>query len=74
MKNVRILTPQEKSRRSGIVTFSKDDVAADVMYKYLMQSGVICAPRGGGIRLSPHFYTSAEKLDRALELIRNYAG
>jgi len=73
MKNVRLLSPQTPSRQSGIVTFSKEDVETDAMYKYLMQSGVICAPRGGGLRLSPHFYTSAEKIDRALQLIHAYA-
>ncbi|EDN65024.1 hypothetical protein BGP_6245 [Beggiatoa sp. PS] len=39
------------------------------MYQQLREQGIICAQRGGGIRLSPHFYTPPEKLDQAIQLI-----
>jgi hypothetical protein len=31
-----------------------------------MAGGVICSPRAGGVRLSPHFYTPRERLDAAV--------
>jgi len=34
-----------------------------------MNQGVICAPRGGGIRFSPHFYTPQQVLDRAIGIL-----
>ena len=34
----------------------------------LMQNNVICAPRGGGIRFSPHCYTGMDQLDSALAM------
>ena len=36
----------------------------------LMQQGVICAYRGGGIRFSPHFYIDEPQLDQAIHLIK----
>jgi cysteine desulfurase / selenocysteine lyase len=35
----------------------------------LMENNIICAHRMGGIRFSPHFYTSQEKIDKALEIL-----
>ena len=32
--------------------------------------GVICALRCGGIRFSPHFYTSHHKLDKAVSVLK----
>jgi selenocysteine lyase/cysteine desulfurase len=66
--NAEILSETRPEHRSGIVTFRfpADDIAR--RYQYLQEQGVICALRGGGIRFSPHFYTSQAVLDRALEL------
>ena len=37
----------------------------------LESAGIHAAVRGGGLRLSPHFYTPDDQLDRALERIRD---
>jgi selenocysteine lyase/cysteine desulfurase len=65
-----ILSETRPDRRGGIVTFRfpGDDMAT--RYQYLQEQGVLCALRGGGIRFSPHFYTSKAILDRALKLVR----
>ena len=60
-----LLSDPRADRRSGIVTFRVEGKDQAHVYRTLMKAGVICASRGGGIRLSPHFYTSREDLDEA---------
>lgn len=54
--------------KSGIVTFKHKTLSNDALYRHLQQHRVVCAPRGGGIRFSPHFYNSFEEIERALAL------
>ena len=54
--------------KSGIVTFKHKSLSNDALYRHLQQHRVVCAPRGGGIRFSPHFYNTFEEIDRALAL------
>ena len=63
---IELITPREPGRYAGIVTFRKKGVNTTALYEYLMKHKILCAPRAGGIRLSPHFYTPFEKLDEAL--------
>ena len=71
MDDAKLLTPESSSRRAGIVTFSKQQVSTDRLYAHLQDNGVICALRGGGIRLSPHFHTTETQLEKTIDLIRN---
>ena len=64
--NLELLSSADKNRLSGIVVFRHKQHDSTELHQRLMKAGVICAPRGGGIRFSPHFYTSTDKLDRAL--------
>lgn len=66
----RILTPPEPSRRAGILTFSPPRRESEEVYKRLLERGILCAARGGGIRFSPHFYTPANALQFALETLQ----
>ena len=63
------LTPRDRGRRLGILTFRLEGEDSEALQKKLMGKGVICAYRGGGIRFSPHFYTPFERLDRAVEVV-----
>jgi len=36
-----------------------------------MQRGLTCTVRGGGIRLSPHFYQAGEPVLEMLDIIEN---
>jgi len=56
--------------RSGILTFTVPGADPAVLHERLTARGVICSPRGGGIRFAPHGYTSAEDIDIALEAVR----
>ena len=67
---VELLSDTRLERRSGIVSFKLKQGDTDALYQYLQANGVFCAPRGGGIRLSPHFYTPMAQLARVLELVR----
>jgi len=64
-----LLSSEDPSRRSGIVTFKVEGVDQKSVYETLMQKGIICAYRGGGIRFSPHGYNTEEQLKRAIQTI-----
>jgi selenocysteine lyase/cysteine desulfurase len=58
-------------RFAGIVTF-RTRMDPDYLYRSLSEGGVLCAPRSGGIRFSPHFYTPLAHLERAVNLVSRY--
>ncbi|MEH6491115.1 aminotransferase class V-fold PLP-dependent enzyme [Halopseudomonas sp.] len=70
LPGIRLLSPQTADRQSGIVTFAIDGIDHAALHRALMKAGVICAQRGGGIRWSPHFYTSENTLDLALSQLQ----
>jgi selenocysteine lyase/cysteine desulfurase len=35
---------------------------------------VVCAPRSGGIRISPHFYNTSEEIARFFQIVKEEAG
>ncbi len=67
-----LLSPAAPERRAGIVTFTHTAHRPEQLYCHLMEHRVMCAQRGGGIRFSPHFYTSTRHIDRALEVLEAY--
>ena len=70
LPGARILSPTTPERRAGIVTFTFQGIDNTTLHKQLMDAGVVCAARGGGIRWSPHFYTPQPVLDKALRILR----
>ena len=66
---IRILSPLQRQRRAGIVTFTIDGVDMAGFHQQLLGQKVICAHRMGAIRFSPHFYTELAKIDKSLEII-----
>jgi selenocysteine lyase/cysteine desulfurase len=62
------LHPRQPGRYAGIVVFRHRRRAPAEVHAHLRERNVICAPRGGGVRFSPHFYNTPEQLDRALDL------
>lgn len=65
---LRIVSAREPGRYAGIVTFAHQQRSNIELHALLRKSNVICAPRGGGVRFSPHFYTAYEQLDHAVKL------
>jgi selenocysteine lyase/cysteine desulfurase len=70
---VRIVTPRDRSHRSGIVTFSLGDVAREAaLIERLLDARVMVSHRYtsgvGGVRVSCHFFNSADDVARLLEV------
>lgn len=61
-----IASPRAHAERSGIVIFRAARTPPDELHARLTAAGVRCAPRGGGIRFSPHFYNDSNDIDTAL--------
>ena len=70
MPGVRLLSAQQRDRRAGIVTFTADAWDNRQLHERLKAEQIICAQRGGGIRLSPHFYTEARVIEHCLQRVR----
>jgi selenocysteine lyase/cysteine desulfurase len=62
-----LLSPGDTARRAGIVTFRPRRGDSAALYRRLMEADVVCAARGGGVRLSPHFWHADADIDLALE-------
>ena len=71
MQGVKLLSPVEPLRRAGILTFKIDGWDNQALFERLKSEQIVCAQRGGGIRLSPHFYTRTEIIEQTLSTIRN---
>jgi selenocysteine lyase/cysteine desulfurase len=71
---LELLSDARGSRRSGIVTFRHGTMENHALHQHLMANKVICAERGGGIRFSPHFYTTRQELDEVLGLLSSLPG
>jgi len=74
LPGIELLSPAQPERSAGIVTFRLAGSANQALFKQLKAEQVVCALRGGGIRLSPHFYTPAEVIEDTLALLRSLAG
>ena len=66
-------SPLHDERRAGIINFTLQGWDNATLFEQLRQQQVVCAQRGAGIRLSPHFYTPVEVLDDTLALLRQWA-
>lgn len=66
-----LLSDSNPARRSGILTFRVPGIDQGRLYREVMQRGVVCAQRGGGIRFSPHFHTGSEDMERAFALLQH---
>lgn len=60
----------EPAGRSGIVTFTVPGVDSQRLHERLDAAGVICSPRGGGIRVAPHGYSTTDDIDAVLDVVR----
>jgi cysteine desulfurase / selenocysteine lyase len=62
-----VLSDRSPAGRSGVVTFSVDGTDPTELAASLRRAGVVCSPRGGGIRLSPHGYNTTDEIDALVE-------
>lgn len=66
----QLLSVREREKRAGIVTFSMSGWDNRALHERLKVEQIICAQRGGGIRLSPHFYTPPRVIEETLRQLR----
>jgi len=70
---VHLHSPVSPEKRAGIVTFSLQGQDNTTVYQSLLAEQTICALRGPGIRFSPHFYSSEQLIDEAVQQVRRLA-
>jgi selenocysteine lyase/cysteine desulfurase len=68
-KGVRIVSPVEDAHRSAILCLAPANAAE--AHRRLKAAGVICAFREGAIRLSPHFYSTMEEMEKVLDVLED---
>lgn len=73
LPGARLHSALDTERRAGILNFSLDGWDNQALYQRLREEQVICVQRGAGIRLSPHFYTSAQVIEETLVLLAQLA-
>jgi len=64
-----VLSDRSQDGRSGIVTFSLNGWEPAALSDLLCTQGVVCSPRGGGVRLSPHGYNTVDDVDRLVSAV-----
>ena len=74
LTDITIISPTDISRHGGIFTFNKQGVDSQLLYQHLVSKGVVCAPRGGGIRFSPHYYNQKSELETLAKWVDAYSG
>jgi cysteine desulfurase/selenocysteine lyase len=67
-----LLSQKRNQLNSGIIIFKHGTAPNNAFYRYLQKNGIVCALRGGGIRLSPHFYNNNEELKKAISIMELY--
>jgi cysteine desulfurase / selenocysteine lyase len=66
-KGYELLAQRTPSTSAGIVSFRKQGLDARVLYSDLKRKGFLAAPREGWLRVSPHFYLTADEMDRLVD-------
>ncbi|MBI4397896.1 MAG: aminotransferase class V-fold PLP-dependent enzyme [Candidatus Omnitrophica bacterium] len=64
---IPVLSPLEPSMRSGIVIAQVPNPGAAA--RRLFRGGIFVTPRGGGIRIAPHFYNNEKELDKFIQVL-----
>lgn len=71
LPDISLITPSAPDRHAGIVAFRPARADSRRLLELLRAADIHAAGRGGGVRLSPHFYTPESQIDRTLEVIRD---
>lgn len=70
INNITIQSPQDVNRRAGIFNIKLNDFDNAGLYRHLIRQNVVCAYRSGGIRFSPHYYSTEIQLEQAFEVLK----
>ncbi len=65
-KGYEILGARRPATGSGIVSLRHPEIDSRMIVRDLGEKGIVCAPRQGWVRMSPHFYITPEEIDRVI--------
>ena len=65
---MRLVSPHGAGECAGITTVATSEVP-EVVVRRLRAARVLASPRGGGVRLSPHFYCDGDDIARCVEAL-----
>ncbi len=68
-----VLSDRSPAARSGIVSFALDNRDPADLVLALREEGFACSARSGGIRISPHGYTTEQDIDHLTESIARHS-
>jgi selenocysteine lyase/cysteine desulfurase len=66
-----VRTPREDAHRGGVVNVQVAEPGAAA--ERLMDDGICVSTRAGGVRFSPHFYTTEDDVRTAIDALEEYA-
>jgi selenocysteine lyase/cysteine desulfurase len=69
-----VLSDRSAAGRSGVLTFSVEGHDPTAIHRHLLDRGIVTSPRGGGVRLSPHGYNTAEEMDALVTAVGQLDG
>jgi selenocysteine lyase/cysteine desulfurase len=55
------------------VTFAPPHGDADMLCQRLLERDIVVSPRGGGVRVSPHGYNTADEIDTLVAAVAHLA-
>lgn len=67
---IQVLSPLAEIHRSAIIVFKSR--SPEHLVTYLGKRQIIVSARGGGIRVSPHFYNNEGDIDRLISALKTY--
>jgi cysteine desulfurase / selenocysteine lyase len=69
-QNYEIVSSRAKGEKSQIVCIKhRHGLSSMSIYKHLVERNIVTAPRGERLRIAPHFYNTADDIDRLLEAL-----
>jgi cysteine desulfurase/selenocysteine lyase len=68
-KGYEAMIERTPATSAGIVTFRKEGISPDTLVADLRSKSVMAASRAGWVRMSPHFYVTAEEIERAVSFL-----
>ncbi len=69
-RGLRLLTPRGQQDRGGNITVA-GDFDPLVMRDFLREKGIMVSARGGGLRISPHFYNNEEEIMACFDILQS---
>ena len=68
-----LLTPDDGSKRAGIVSFKHPQVESKRLFEMLQQNHIICSLREGWIRMAFHFHNTGEEFEQVFDILQSTA-